>query len=118
MEIIFDSDKSLLIASWFPGNSQLSSLDYIGFWLTLLIHVEVHKPSYLLLDASNLEYRPINEVSRIFSNISLMFQPDRIAIIESNHLLGNKSIELLTSLNKILILHNEDDRIIWINTIK
>jgi hypothetical protein len=93
MEICFESDTVALKAIWLPGNSSLSVIEYIACWTTILNNVEILKPSYLLIDASDFEYRILPDVYPIFNKISNILKPENIAIVSSNYLLGRKTIE-------------------------
>jgi hypothetical protein len=95
MEFCFEPDKAALKIKWTSDNSSLSTVDYIDCWNAILRHVEVLKPVYLLIDASEFEYRILPEVNHIFNDISQKLIPKNIAIITSNNLLGSKTLESL-----------------------
>jgi hypothetical protein len=121
VEICFESDKAVLKVKWSSGNSSLATIEYIDYWITILKHVEVLKPLYLLIDASDFEYRILAEVNIMFNDISQKLRPENIAIVASKSLLGSKTIENLLQncpVRGYNIFNNSNEGIIWVESRK
>jgi hypothetical protein len=116
MEICFESDKMALRILWLPDNHSLATVDYIDCWITISRYVDVLKPEYLLFDAYEFEYRTFREVNTIFNDISQKLKPVNIAIVTSNNILGEKSLEDLMKncpLKGHNVLDNSNEGRIW-----
>ncbi len=95
MEINFESEYVSLKARWTKNDNILKPNEYIDCWSEILKYVEVLKPTYLLIDASQLDYNIISEVNLVFNEISRKLQPKNIAIILSTRVIGCKTLNNL-----------------------
>lgn len=119
VEINFVSTYSALIVKWNPGNSCLATIEYIGYWTTILHAIELYCPSCLLIDATNLEYRTIADVNLIFNEISLRLKPQNIAIVKSTNLLGSITVDNLLHNSQLLgfsLFTNFAESIVWLES--
>jgi len=95
IEVYSKPNSIALNAVWLPGNSGLSEIEYVACWSTIFYNVKVLKPIHLLIDASDLEYRMVHPIQPVFNNISSLLKPQNIAIVNSFHFLGVKTVENL-----------------------
>ena len=121
MKIFFDSETATINVRWMPGNCHLPESEYIDLWVAIFKHVEVLKPNYLLIDASDFEYVFISEIIDIFNSISALLNPNYIAIVKSKSILGAKILNelVLNCPHKGHILFenvNEGNK--WFNSLK
>lgn len=95
MKICFEPDKACLRAEWTFDIRHMSVIEYIDCWNTILKHVQTCKSTYLLIDASDFEYRQLSEANLIFNEITRLLRPENIGIIANKNLLGSKTIRHL-----------------------
>jgi hypothetical protein len=119
MKIFFWPDKAILIAEWTSEITHMSVTEYLGCWNTILRHVQTFKPTYLLIDATNFEYRRLYEVNHVFNEISQLITPENMGIVTTSNLLGSITLEhLLISclLQGHQVFENVKEGLYWLNS--
>lgn len=118
MEIFYNPECKVLLATIAKDNSCLSKIDYVNSWSELLTNVEVFKPSHLLIDAFELSYRYLPEVECRFNTISAIVKPPNMALVMSSSVLGQFTLKALINKCPIkghIIFNTRKEGLAWLN---
>jgi hypothetical protein len=97
----------------------LSAMEYLDCWNTIMRCIVTFKPTYLLIDASDFEYRQLSEANLIFNEISLLLTPKNIGIVTNNYLLGSitlKDLLLNCPIQGHHVFDNLQEGLCWLNS--